>query len=281
MTGRITRVLRGGAPSELLPLDEAEQRLRPFSRRYLGVRSIPLDHVVGTDSRRQDFDREFQPRRGEVRSRWQRVARAFPDGDFPTIVVHKLGDAYFVIDGHHRVAVARSRGMETIDAEVTELRARWQLGPDADIVELMHAEQHRIFMEESGLAEVAPDACFQFSRPTGWGQLLENVHSHGYRLMREQGRFLEAREVAADWYDREYLGALEMFQREGLEPIATPGDLFLCVHERRRELLPACSCTTLEDAARNVVAGDATRRSFRPLSLRRGGREAEPAQRCL
>jgi hypothetical protein len=31
------------------------------------------------------------------------------------------------------VAIARQRGMETIDAEVTELRARWHLHPDADM----------------------------------------------------------------------------------------------------------------------------------------------------
>ena len=79
-----------------------------------------------------DFDREFRPLRPELRSRWQRLAQRFPDGDFPPIVVSKLGDAYFVLDGHHRVAVARRIGMETIDAEVTELRTFWQLGPDAD-----------------------------------------------------------------------------------------------------------------------------------------------------
>lgn len=259
VAGPLARLVRGSRPAELLPLDEAEQRLRPFSRRYVGVRAIPLEHVVGTDSRSSDFDRDFAPRRRHVRSRWQQVDRAFPHGDFPPIVVSKLGDAYFVVDGHHRVAIARRRRMETIDAEVTELRARWHLGSDADAVELMHAEQHRIFMEESGLAAARPDACIAFSRPTGYSELLGNVHSHGYRLMRETGRVLEPDEVAADWYDRAYLGALEMFYREGLEHRYTKSDLFLCVHERRRELLPSRSRTTLEEAARAVLAADEER----------------------
>jgi ParB-like nuclease domain len=243
----------------LLELDQAEQRLRPFSRRYLGIQPIPLASIVGTDSRSSDFDREFRPLRPELRSRRQRVAQMFPDGGFPPIVVSKLGAAYFVLDGHHRVAVARRLGMETIDAEVTELRALWQLGPDADVVELLHGEQHRIFMEESGLAAVAPDACISFSRLTRYRELLDSVESHGYRLMREHGRVLEPTDVAADWYERIYLRALETFHRKGLEPLATKGDLFLCVQKRRRELMLDRSGATREDAALDVLASDEER----------------------
>jgi hypothetical protein len=38
----------------LLELDQAEQRLRPFARRYLGVRAVPVASIVGTDSRSSD-----------------------------------------------------------------------------------------------------------------------------------------------------------------------------------------------------------------------------------
>jgi hypothetical protein len=243
----------------LLELDQAEERLRPFGRRYLGVRAISVDSIVGTDSRSRDFDREFTPQRPELRSRRERLAQRFPDGDFPPIVVSKLGNAYFVIDGHHRVAAARRLGMATIDADVTELDALWQLGPDADPVELLHGEQHRIFMEESGLARVAPDACVSFSRLTAYRELLDSVESHGYRLMRERGRVLEPTEVASHWFEHVYLRAVETFDREGLEPQATKGDLFLCVQERRRQLQLERSNATIADAAREVLAADQER----------------------
>ena len=243
----------------LLELDQAEERLRPFGRRYLGVRAIPVESIVGTDSRSTDFDREFTPQRPELRSRRQRLAQTFPDGDFPPIVVSKLGAAYFVVDGHHRVAAARRLGMATIDADVTELQTLWQLGPNADALELLHGEQHRIFMEASGLARVAPDACVSFTRLTGYRALLDSVESHGYRLMRERGRVLDPAAVAADWYEHVYLGALETFDHEGLEPQATRGDLFLCVQERRRELQLDRSTATLADAAREVLAADQQR----------------------
>jgi len=181
---RLARIVgRQDGSRDLLPLDQAIERLRPFARRYLGLRPIPVSQIVGTDSRGSDFDRDFHPRRPDVRDRWRRVEQAFPEAGFPAIVVYQLGDAYFVIDGHHRVAIARQQGMATIDAEVTELKARWHLPADADIVELIHAEQERFFMEESGLAEARPQVRMRFSRPVGYIELLETLQLHGYHLM--------------------------------------------------------------------------------------------------
>jgi hypothetical protein len=252
---------------ELLELQEAQRRLQPFAQRYLGVRPIPLDHVVGTDSRAGDFDRRFQPRRRDVRDRWAQVAGAFLDGAFPPIVAVKLGQAYFVVDGHHRVAVARARGMETIDAEVTEQRAYWQLRADADETDLLRGERHRLFMEASGLGAARPYACISFSLPQGYDEVLESVESHGYRLMREHGRILEPEEIAGDWYDRVYLGVHETVQQVGLEPLYERGDLFLCLTQRRRELRVRDADATIADAARSVLAGDLERSRSRVRRL--------------
>jgi hypothetical protein len=219
---------RRGAAPELLPFDEAEKRLRPFARRYLGLASIPVRQIVGTEGRGGDFDRDFLPRKPVLGERWRRVERTFPEGDFPPIVAYQLGDAYFVIDGHHRVAIARQRGMDTIDAEVTELRARWHLPADADIVQLIHADQEWTFMHESGLAAAPPQARIRFSRPSGYVELLENVQIHGYHLMLSAGRALPPSEIAADWYDRVYRPAVGAIRREGLDaafPEQTEPDL--------------------------------------------------------
>jgi hypothetical protein len=270
---RLAGVLRREGPSELLPLDEATRRLRPFARRYVGLRPIPLSQIVGTDSRGSDFDREFQPRRPGIRERWQQVEQAFPDAAFPPIVVYQLGDVYFVIDGHHRVAIARQNRMETIDAEVTELRARWHLPADADIVELIHAEQERVFMDDSGLAEAHPDVQMRFSRPVGYIQLLETVQLHGYHLMLDSGRVLPRAEIARDWYANVYLPTVEAIHAERLDevcPGATDPDRFLWVWERRRDLMPEHGCRPLDDTAR--WASDQLARERRGVRsrLRRG-----------
>src|SRR3712207_5594661 len=118
------KLSRRRGDGELLELDEVERRMRPLTRRYLGVRAIPLDRVVGTEGRAAAFTRDFEPRHRFSRDRLRSLASAFPDGGFPPIVAVKLGETYFVIDGHHRVALARRHRGETIDADVTEFVAR-------------------------------------------------------------------------------------------------------------------------------------------------------------
>jgi hypothetical protein len=272
---RLAAVVRGrGEARSLLPLDEATRRLRPFRRRYVGLRPISVRKIVGTDSRDRDFDRDFLPRRPDVGRRWRQVEQAFPDGGFPPIVVYQLGDAYFVIDGHHRVAIARQHGMETIDAEVTELAARWHLPADADVVELIHGEQERIFMEESGLAEVRPEVRIRFSRPVGYLELLENVQIHGYHLMQQTGDVLPPREIATDWYERVYLptvAAIRDADFEGFCANATYPDRFLWVHERRRELVPEVGPVGVDEVAREAAREleESRRRNLRRLLGRR------------
>jgi hypothetical protein len=264
---RLARVVRRSPRrDELLPLDEVTRRLRPIGRRYVGMRAIPVSNVVGTDSRGSDFDRRFHPRRRDIGDRWRSVEDAFPEGDFPPIVVYQVGEAYFVIDGHHRVAIARQRGMETIDAEVTELKADWHLPANADIVEVIHVEQRRIFMEESGLAQARPHTEVRAGRLAAYIELLENVQVHGYHLMLDAGRALDAAEIAADWHDTVYRPAVDAIHAEGLTesfPDQTDGELFLTVYQRRRHLFPDCGCPPLQETASRMAAESRKRRRVR------------------
>lgn len=108
----------------LLSLAQATERLRPSRRVYRGVMPIDVASIIGTADREHDFDRQFTALQPNVRDRQRRLARAFPDGAFAPIVVEKLGDAYFVVDGHHRVAIARRRGMARPSRCSPRLRSR-------------------------------------------------------------------------------------------------------------------------------------------------------------
>jgi len=237
----------------LLSLAQATQRLQPFRRRYVGVVPIDVASIIGTADREGDFDRRFTALRSSLRERQVRLARAFPNGEFAPIVVEKLGDAYFVVDGHHRVALARRRGMASIDAEVTEVTARWHLSAAADADELLHAEQERLFMSESGLSEVLPDARVRFSHAVGYRQLLESVQIYGYTLMRGTQLVLDRREVAGHWYADVYRPAVELITATnptGLCANATESDAFLWLWEQRRELSVEHAGLELGDALR-------------------------------
>jgi hypothetical protein len=238
---RLSQVAGRGNARPLLSLDEVTKRLEAFEQSYAGIRPIPVAEIVGTVSRVEDFDRDFLPKRSKIQDRWRQVEQSFPESDFPPITVYEIDGRYFVVDGHHRVAIAKQRGTEFIDAEVTRLRSKTPLPPDADIGAIIMAEQQRRFMEESGLGRVRPQSRIEFSRPQGYIELLEHIKIHGYHMMMERGVLLSAGEIAADWHDRVYLPAVEAIHREGLSglwPKATDADLFLWVSQRRRELFP-------------------------------------------
>src|ERR671916_2892152 len=233
--------LKARRGDRLLELDEVERRLKPFGRRYVGVRAIPLEALVGTDSRAGSFTRDFRPLHAFSRDRLRSLENAFADGGFPPIVTVKLGEAYFVIDGHHRAALARRRGAAMIDADVTEIIARVPLPAGADMLDVVLRELERIFLEDSGLAEARPGVRVSVSRPAHYLELLENIQVHGYHLMRGRGRVLENAEIAADWYDATYmptLAAIERLQLGRLYRDAPPGDLFLVLHRHRRGAVP-------------------------------------------
>jgi hypothetical protein len=250
----------------LLELDEVERRLKPFGRTYLGVRPIPLAALVGTDSRASSFTRDFRPLHAFSRDRMRSLEAAFADGGFPPIVVVKLGEAYFVIDGHHRAALARRSGADMIDADVTELIARVPLPAGADMLDVVLRELERIFLEDSGLAEARPDARVAVSRPAHYLELLENVQIHGYHMMRGHERVLGDAEIAADWYDAIYtptLAAIDSLQLGRLDEEAPPGDLFLILHRHRRDAFPSTGCPHLAQTVVSVIGDGGKRRRLR------------------
>lgn len=89
-------------------------------RHTIGLQTIPLAAICGSENRCRDFDRRFAPLTTLTRERWQNIAAARLNGQtLPAIDVVQIGECYFVRDGHHRVSVARALGEEYIEAEVT------------------------------------------------------------------------------------------------------------------------------------------------------------------
>ena len=90
------------------------------NRKFIGVRDIPLEKIVGTVNSRSDFDHKFRPVKRSLRDRWINIYLNFRKDDLTPIVVHKVGEIYYVEDGHHRVSVARALGRKFIEAKVWE-----------------------------------------------------------------------------------------------------------------------------------------------------------------
>lgn len=225
----------------LIPFDEVSRRLALSRRSYLGLQEIAIDRIVGSVDRSADFRRDFRPQRRISRSRLANLRAAFPDSVMPAINVFEVGGAYFVEDGHHRVALALERRADYIDAEVTRLRTNYEIGPDVDVCQLVHTEQQHVLLEESGLSRARPGAVIEFTLLDGYTQLRDIIKAHGYDLARRRGELPSIEEVGADWYETEYLPGLEAVRRASLPQLyaswfPTDADLFLWIYQIRRDL---------------------------------------------
>ncbi len=108
-----------GQNTRLAVFPEQAPRKSP-NRRFMGVNEIPVEKIVGTLNRNNDFDHKFRPLKSYLRDRWVNVYLTLENNGLTPIVVHKVGDGYYVEDGHHRVSVARSLGRTFIQAKVWE-----------------------------------------------------------------------------------------------------------------------------------------------------------------
>jgi uncharacterized ParB-like nuclease family protein len=177
-------------------------------RSFGGVQEIPLDRVVGSaapPSKTGDFDPGFLPVNRRLRDRWTRIYQAMVEGDeLPPIDVYKVGDEYYVIDGHHRVSVARSLGRATINARVVEVKTRAPLGRKRDAAALLRAAEYAAFLETTQLHRTRPEARLECSRLGRYDEILKHILGHRYFLGLELGRPVPLPEAAASWYDHVY-----------------------------------------------------------------------------
>jgi hypothetical protein len=130
---RLGARLRRDLSSSLAPsFEEAASTSGARNRMRLGRRVVAVDKIVGSVGRSRDFDKDFLPIRRSLGQRWKRVDRAFHRGiELPPVELYEIGDRYFVVDGNHRISVARYQGVEWVEAEVTRLYAGTPSAPSS------------------------------------------------------------------------------------------------------------------------------------------------------
>jgi hypothetical protein len=110
------------------------------NRRLLDVQPIPVEKIIGSFNRVSEFDHEFRPLRRHMADRWVNASIALEWDGWSPILVHKIGEEYYVEDGHHRVSVARSTGMVYIEAKVWEYSVQPQRPETCELVRCTERE---------------------------------------------------------------------------------------------------------------------------------------------
>ncbi len=242
-----------GRPNRLLSYEEVKQSLELGGPIYRGVKPVPIEQIVGSVDRYRDFDAEFMPAQDRTADRWKSIARAYYDEvNLPPVRLYKVGDAYFVLDGHHRVSVAREQGVAFIDAEVLEAVSRVPISADlrAEDLEVLHEYRH--FLERTRLDEIRPDQHIHFTVAGGYDQLIEHIAMHRYFIQVDWGRHVNEEQAVAHWYDTVYTPVVEAIRAHNVLadfPHRTESDLYLWIVEHLYYLQEKEKDVSIEEAA--------------------------------
>ena len=230
----------GGRPNRLLSWDEVRDKLGMRGQVYRGIRAVPVDKIIGSVGRYRDFDRVFLPTQDRTAARWRSIARAhYDEVSLPPVKLYKIGEAYFVLDGNHRVSVARERGIEFVDAEVIEVVTSVPVTADLDAGDLEIKGEYARFLERTWLDKLRPDQRIEFTIGGGYERLLKHIAVHRHFMGLEQQRFIPEDEAVCDWYDNLYLPLARIIREKDILadfPGRTEADLYLWIMDHQHYL---------------------------------------------
>jgi hypothetical protein len=240
---------------DLLVFDHVRRALDLGRPRVEGDATIALRDIVGTLARGGDFDGCWRPRDQKLEVRIRDIRHARPTSLDEPIDVIRVDRAYFVVDGHKRVAIGRGEGREFIDAHVQHAPTPYRLEPGVGQEAIENTAREQRFRESSGLRTAAPAARFIVSRPEGYGELRESLDSYAYDLSQRLGRLLPRTEAAALWYECVYRPTVEAARAARLHELigcGTEADLFLSLHRQSQELW-GTECRLAQDQVDELV----------------------------
>ena len=223
---------------ETLSFDEVVDALGRRGERQLGLQEIPLDQIVGSVDKVRDFDRRFRPTSDRSRQRWEALAEKSRLGEYlPPIDVYKLGNLYFVRDGHHRVSVARAQGAPVMDAYVTEIDTVIDTEGIGGRRDLEGKNWGLRFLKRVPLTGERR-ASINCTDPSDYHRLAEMVEAWACRLMHDEGAYFDKPTMAMRWYDEEYTPVVEMIDEAGVRgPDETGADAYIRVAKERYRLI--------------------------------------------
>lgn len=219
--------------NNLMSLYEVTSIIKPKSETYLGMKTIPVSKIIGSEGRYHDFSSAFLPKREILKNRWVSIDNALiNDVILPPISVYSLGGYYFVRDGNHRVSVAKAQGVEFIDAEVVELDTEIPITPGMTMKELRDrvVDYERNMFIAQYKPSYLPMGDIVFTSPGSYPEMVNHILVHKYYINQEIDHEITFEEAAKSWYENVYSPIVQEIRAEHLLaafPGQTEGDMYM------------------------------------------------------
>ena len=186
--------------------DEAQEREGAFDMRDLGMQKIPMDKIVGSVGRYQDFDSKFRMKKHLSQERLESVKKFMQEGKpLPPVRLYQIKDEYYVLDGNHRISAAKEFGYSDMDAQVIEFFAS-----EKTLEHVLNREMTE-FRERTGL--LCPMNVTEVGQ---YSHLLGQIAKHQRYMENIEGRPLSFQRAAAEWYQTIYSPLVAIIHKGGL-----------------------------------------------------------------
>lgn len=229
-----------------------------------------LDIALTANSRGQNHSRHGSPTRttdardkfkrpgilaSALRERWQRTLDSHER--LSPVKLYRVDDVYFVVDGHHRVSIAREAGARTIDAKVWEYETRVPLESNDALNELLIRQEYLEFLDQSRLDVNRPEQRLVFTVPGRYRQLGIEIAQYREWLDRQHIYTVSYEEAAVDWFDSIYAPMAKVIREQHVlaaVPGRTEADLIAYILRHRYALqdrwgqMPLAEATSLDDS---------------------------------
>ena len=188
-------------------------------QRDLGFREIPLKKIVGSVGRYRDFDSRFRLLKGLPRERLERIKEAIRAGKpLPPVLLYRIKDDYYVLDGNHRVSAAKEFGWSAIPARIIEYL------PSKETLENIIYREKADFEKETGLFD-----SIELTEVGQYPYLLKQITEHKRSLEKVSGAPIKLERAAKDWFDTIYRPLVAIIESSRLSnafPNRTISDLY-------------------------------------------------------
>lgn len=197
----------------LISFSDVKKLLKPSNEVYKGMMVVPINLIVGSEGRYKDFDNHFFPKSNFLKTRWERVDMAhYQDINLPPITLYELGGLYFVRDGNHRVSVAKSKGIDFIDAEVVSLQSEIKLRPGSSkeemVKQVIHYEK-RVFYNETNFGDITDFWCLDFTTPGQYDVIYNHILIHKYYINMDKTDEISIEDAIMSWFQNVYMPVIK------------------------------------------------------------------------
>ncbi len=222
--------------TKMISFNQVKKFLKPQNETYIGMRTIPISKIVGSEGRYKDFDNQFLPKNSFMKERWEHVDEAvIKEIVLPPISVYELGGLYFVRDGNHRVSVAKSKGVEFIDADIVSLQTEIRLYPVrtlAGMIKQIVAWEKKNFYFETSFGDITDCWVLDFSTPGQYDIIYQHILTHKYFINQGKPEEISMEDAITSWYKTVYMPVIRTIEKHRIKKYVkgtTESDLYVWI----------------------------------------------------